>query len=274
MEQDNLDNGIVVYCTKGNVMFNSSGELVQNVKKVRRNKTSRITSHHAFLNMLEYTDSEFWIKILTRCSKNNFPRNFSYSNHLLTFKFKSRRQHSSVHIDEKNLKQTFLNLQEFFRERGILPYEEKVEITCQQKENVIYKWKDLGKNQNNLVYEYADKLKQLYNLTEKEKNNLISAIKIGISGDIFNENTIILENNKIKNIEFLLWDENKRIFSIDKKFYNSKNYKKFKQQSVSKTYSSFKLNSSSEDKDLNQVEFSKFDVEKNWKKFLTSYYKI
>ena len=26
MEQDNLDNGIVVYCTKGNVMFNSSGE--------------------------------------------------------------------------------------------------------------------------------------------------------------------------------------------------------------------------------------------------------
>ena len=42
MEQDNnLDNGIVVYCTKGNVMFNSSGQLVQNVKKVRRNKTSR-----------------------------------------------------------------------------------------------------------------------------------------------------------------------------------------------------------------------------------------
>ena len=33
MEQDNLDNGIVVYCTKGNVMFNSSGELVENVSK-------------------------------------------------------------------------------------------------------------------------------------------------------------------------------------------------------------------------------------------------
>ena len=56
----------------------------------------------------------------------------------------------------------------------------------------------LGKNQNNLVYEYAENVKELYNLNEKEKNNLISAIKIGISGDIFNENTIILENNKIK----------------------------------------------------------------------------
>ena len=33
MEQDNLDNGIVVYCTKGNVMFNSSGELSRKCKK-------------------------------------------------------------------------------------------------------------------------------------------------------------------------------------------------------------------------------------------------
>ena len=274
MEQDNLDNGIVVYCTKGNVMFNSSGELVENIKKVRRNKTSRNTYHQVFLDMIEFTDSEFWIKILTRCSKNNFPRNFSYSNHLLTFKFKSRRQHSNVHIDEPNLEETFEKLKEFFKERGILPYEEKVEIVSQQKEDIVYKWKELGKNQNNLIYEYAENTKEKYNLNDKEKNNLISAIRIGISGDIFNENTIILENNKIKSIEFLIWNQEKRIFSIDKKFYNSKKYKKIKQQCFSKTYSSFKLNSSSEDKDLTQTEFSKYDVEKNWKKFLTSYYKI
>ena len=95
--------------------------------------------------MLEFTDSEFWIKILTRCSKNNFPRNFSYCNHVLTFKYKSRRQHSSVHIDETKLEETFENLKEFFKERGILPYEDKVEITSQQKENIIYKWKDWEK---------------------------------------------------------------------------------------------------------------------------------
>lgn len=274
MEQDNLDNGIVVYCTKGNVMFNSSGELVENVVKVRRNKTSRNTYYQVFLDMVEFTNSEFWTKILTRCSKNNFPRNFSYSNHLLTFKFKSRRQHSNVYIDENNLEQTFRNLREFFKERGILPYEEKVEIISQQKEDIIYKWKDLGKNQNNLVYEYIDHMKKKYNLNDKEKNNLISAIKIGISGDIFNENTIILEKNKIKHIELLVWNQETRIFSIDKNFYNSKTYKKIKQTAVSKTYSTFKLNSSSEDKDLILTEFSKYDVEKNWKKFLTDYYKI
>ena len=64
MEQDNLDNGIVVYCTKGNVMFNSSGELVENIVKVRRNKTSRNTYYQVFLDMIEFTTSEFWTKIL------------------------------------------------------------------------------------------------------------------------------------------------------------------------------------------------------------------
>ena len=36
MEQDSLDNGIVVYCTKGNVIFNSSGELVDSCKKSKK----------------------------------------------------------------------------------------------------------------------------------------------------------------------------------------------------------------------------------------------
>ena len=42
MDQENLDNGIVVYCTKGNVMFNSSGELVENGKKIRKIKLLEI----------------------------------------------------------------------------------------------------------------------------------------------------------------------------------------------------------------------------------------
>ena len=32
---DNLDTGIVVFCTNGNVMFSSNGELIQSTKKVR-----------------------------------------------------------------------------------------------------------------------------------------------------------------------------------------------------------------------------------------------
>ena len=106
--------------------------------------------------MLEYTDSEFWIKILTRCSKNNFPRNFSYTNHILTFKYKSRRQHSTMHIDKDNLKKTFEIFKDFFKERGILPYEEKIEISFKIKEIEEIKWKDIGKNQINLIYEYSD----------------------------------------------------------------------------------------------------------------------
>ena len=69
ISNDNLDNGIVVFCTNGNVMFSSNGELIENTKKARKHKNYGNVLHPPFANMLELTSSQFWVKFLNNCSK-------------------------------------------------------------------------------------------------------------------------------------------------------------------------------------------------------------
>ena len=265
---DNLDTGIVVFCTNGNVMFSSNGELIQSNKKVRKHKNYGNVLHPVFSNMLEFTTNDFWIKFLNSCSKNKFPKNFNFINGSLLYKSKQKKQQSCFKIDEENLKENFEQLKVFLKDKGILPSEEKLEIFSAREEKIIDIWKDIGKkNENNYIYQYIDREQKKNNLNEKEKNNLHSLVKIGLAGGIFNDNTIKLKDNKIDSLEYLLWHEEKRSYSIDKNFFDPKMYKLKKSKQTNNSSSS-----TIDENDLDTV--SSIKIEKIWEKFIHNYYKI
>jgi len=268
ISNDNLDNGIVVFCTNGNVMFSSNGELIENTKKARKHKNYGNVLHPPFANMLELTSSQFWVKFLNNCSKNKFPKNFSYINKKFYYKSKQKKQQSFIFIDQSDLNKTFENLKFFLKDKGILPSEEKLEIFSEREEKVIEVWKDIGKkNSSNYVYQFINNEQIKNKLNEKEKGNLYSLIKLGLAGGIFNDNTIILDGNKILKINFLLWDTYTRIYKIDKDFFDPKLYKMKKTKQINGT-----KNTTIEETDIDG--FATVVIEKYWEKFIQDYYKI
>ena len=49
----NKGEGIVVYCTKGNVIFSSTGELIQTKQSVRKHRVNKAIIYHEFQEMKE-----------------------------------------------------------------------------------------------------------------------------------------------------------------------------------------------------------------------------
>lgn len=278
MNNNNNDygEGIVVYCNSGNVMFTSTGEIIENKKPLRKNRKNKFILYPVFTEMIQYCDCNFWKTNLTKFSKNIFPRNYKFVKGIIYYKAKTKRSKDDFYIDENNIQECFLGMKEFFKKKGFLPTEEVDNVDFSFQENVMLTcWKDFGKNQSNLVYNYINELDKTYILSKREVKNAESTIKIGIAGDIFNNDTIEIFDFKIVNIKYLEWDENKRKFYIDilnspaKLKFSEKNKKPKRNTS---TYTN--INSTSSDKIISfKNDFESLDLEKRWSKFLTLFYK-
>ena len=116
----NVSEGIVVYCTKGNVIFSSTGEIVQNTKNVRKHKVNRSIIFSEFEEMKKFEKLEYWINMLSRFSKNIFPRDFKYLGNVLYYKAKTKKHRSECFIDLENLEASYSNFKEFMKEKGFL----------------------------------------------------------------------------------------------------------------------------------------------------------
>ena len=53
--------GIVVYCTKGNVIFSSTGEIINTEKSVRKHKINRNIIFPVFEGIKQYETDNFWL---------------------------------------------------------------------------------------------------------------------------------------------------------------------------------------------------------------------
>ena len=262
--------GIVVYCTKGNVMFSSTGELMQGTQNVRKHRINKSVVHTEFQDLKDLEKDEFWKNLFNRFSKNIFPKDFKYTDSVIYFKANTKKHRAECIVDKDDLIESLDRLKHFMRGRGYISNQEKTEINEMLISNIeerviVSTWKDILKNKDYHIRNFIISLQEKYNLDYYETINLESVILMGISSEFFNEDNIIIENEKIKEIENLIWDEKTRKFSI--KIEEIK-IKRKTEKINKKIYTSYTVETSNDNYITMYREAKDMCVEKKWLKFL------
>lgn len=267
----NIQDGMVIYSSQGNIMFSSAGEIITEKKPPRKHRIQKNIINHDFDKMREFNKEEFWDNILMKFSRNIFPKDFRFHNNILYYKMKAKKYKDEIFIDNQCIEDTFFKLKGFLRDKGIIPVKEitddSEELFCERK--IIESWRDAGKNKLFLIREFIDDMRDKYDLNSKEKKYLESLIKITIYNDVVNNDHIVIEKERIKSIKHLCWNEKKRQFYIDINMINIKSTKTEKKDNE-KFYT---ISSFSDDTNIvmgKEIEVS--NIEKKWDDFFESFY--
>jgi len=272
MNFSNLNDGIVIFSDTGSVMFSSTGSIIENKKTLRKHKLKKNIIHEVFDNMIKYTDNEYWETFLSKCSRNIFPdKNFKFVNNILYYKIRTKKNRDEIYIDSEKLEESFIKLKLFLTDKGIRSIEDiedTEDVFFEQDVVEINQWKDIQKERKyEKLIEYINRLKKEYNLDFKEVKQTESLIKVAVSGNILNNNNIIVEDNNIKEINNLIWLEEERRFKIDIDKINLK----FTKSKTKDTNNYYYYNSNTNDNSICK-EVESLDIGKKWEKFLENFY--
>lgn len=266
-----ISDGIVIYSTKGDIMFSSTGEIISRKKAPRKHRIHKNITNQVFEDMRKYNDNEFWDSILVKFSRNVFSNDFRFILNTLYYKIKSKNHKDEITIDTEDLEGSFEKLKDFLRLKGILPVEEIVDDSEEligEREKIV-NWKDVGKNRINFIYQFIQDMSEKYDLEDNEKKHLESLLKISIYNNIIGNEHIHLEDEKIKTIDHLEWIPEKRIFKINVDEIKIKSLKQEKK--VEDKY--YIISSFSDEKNvIFNKEVAYESMEKKWDDFLISYY--
>ena len=269
MSNDNM----IVYCTEGNVIFDSNGNYKESNKRSKVFKIKKNVVNAIFEEMRSFNTDPFWDMFLLKASRDNFPKGFSFSTDRLYYSLKSK-YNFEIKLDLESPETSFAELKEFVSNKGILSDQDKIDLNKERydsikeiEESAIDNWKVLGKLQSNSIYHYIKLLSDKYSLDSKERKNLESVIRIGVSSGYLNNKNITIVNSFISDIEPLVWDEEQRTFHIDTKNIKIKKTKipKGEHQDLSTDNTTTCLNF---DKKYNIS-----NINKKWEKFLKIVYK-
>ena len=214
-------NGIVVFSTKGDVIFTSTGDLVVNKKK-RPKITDRNIINQVFEKLRNYNKEgkKNIDKFLIDASRNIFPKYYKYNNGLLYKKF--YRNKTDLFIDSNNLKKTYDLLVKFIdnynshqdKKDYIDNDTDDTDTDIDMDNDIDIEFNDNIEN-NELLSVYILSLKYKYNLSITEVIELESLLKMSFLSNFFNSDNIIIDKNFIKNINYLNF--NNRKFEIESK---------------------------------------------------------
>lgn len=266
-----MSEGIKIYSTEGEIMYSSS-EINNKKKPPRKHRVKKIIVNKSFEDMREYNDDEFWDNILSKFSKNIFSTDYRYINNILHYKYKSKNIKDEIFIDDKNLEETLQKLKIFLKSKGVLSVKDVVndnkDLIGERKK--ILGWKDAGKGKIYLIHDFIDKKEKELKLNESQKKKLESLLKISIYNSIINHEHIFLENEQIKEIKHLKYDEDSKIFWLDVKNIKMKAIKAEKKPDNFYLISSF----SSDAHNTINKEIEIEDIEKKWEDFMNNFYKF
>ena len=264
--------GIVIFSTKGDIMFSSTGEITEHKKPPRKHRSQRIITHKIFEEMRSYTDNTFWDNLLMKFSRNIFHDDFRFVGNTLFYKYKSKNHREDIILNEKDLENSFRELQLFLKKKGILPVEEVVddskELLVPRKK--IECWKEVGKNKIILLHNFLERLKDEYNLNDREYKKTESLLKLLIYSNILTKDHIILEDEEISYIKFFKWNDKNREFKVEMDKIKTKVMRNEKKQEEK----FYLINSFSDDKNNFNKEIKIDPIDKKWESFLETYYKV
>lgn len=266
---------ITVYSTKGDIMFNSSGQIQKNIKGIKKNKSNKKIIHDIFEKMKDFLvcdEKEYWDDILSKCSRNMFPnKNFKFINNILFYKFDIKKYREKFFINEEDLENNVYSLIKFFKSKGIRPVSDINEDFLNEKREVkeINDWKKIKDLKHDKILNYIEKLKNEYNLNENEYTYLKSLLFFCSSGNILNNDNILVEKGNITQIKDLCWDVDKRRFFIDISKIKIKFNKKTKKKNENNFYT---YNSYTDEEDKINKEIESLDFGKQWEEYLKKLY--
>lgn len=273
MSLPNLNDGIVIFSDTGNVMFTSTGEILDNKKSIRKHKINKNIVHEKFNEMRQYTTNDFWDRFLYKCARNIFPnKDFKFMNDILYYKIKTKKHRAELFINEDNLEQSFKDLKKFLRDKGIKPNSEVTENDdfFEKDYMEINQWKNVKKElKNEKIIQFVRKEKELKKLNYYEERQLESILKTATAGDILNNDNIVIKNDTIEEINYLLWCPEKRLYSIDIDNIPIKFTKvnKLKNENNYYTYNSYSMDNYNFNKEMERL-----DIGKKWELFLENFY--
>lgn len=199
--------GIVVYSTKGDVIFTSTGEIkVLNKKTVRNNKN---IINPVFDNLKKYnTDNNRSMEtFLSNAARNVFDKKYKYINGILYKKEYKKR--SDIYINYANLSKTYVLLENFILENKVnkINVDTKTVRKIDDKEIL---------NNTELINLYIIFFKNKNNLSYNETLEFESFLKILFLSEFITYDNLVISDNKIDYIKYLSFDKEKRKFYIDK----------------------------------------------------------
>ena len=218
-----------------------------------------------FMKFSEHVDDPYWKSILINCAKGKFPKGFIYNDNILLY----RPNGESVNIDDTgesiNIFIDFIRSNAKIRSKMDLDREKDYEKEQQIGKNV--KFEEWGKikskfNKRLLIIEYVTKMKNLYDLSQDESDQLTTLINMNMNEEIIKRNIIIQDNN-ISGINGLQWDP------ISRKFYlEGENRKVNTPKSNACNYHIIYV------EEEIPLEHKRFETTKDWNKFIKEFTKV
>jgi len=263
--------GLVVW--SGTEILYSTGE-VGTKKIVRKVNEKRNIKYNIFLLLSEKSSSEFWKDRLSKYSRNIFPTDITFTldsnscslqSGWLNYKITSKFKNDKYYIDENKLDVN--GVIKFLNDKGIMSEEDekKMRLKFIPKDGITYKnWSDIKNKhvKNFVILEYIQKLQKEESLQSSEVEQLRKILNLGFVSCYFNNETVIMNKNKIKNIINLKRNEKGYYIDIKVKMKKPKSSIKKKKKMDSSTYTFTSTNSN----EISVVEtnFKNFDIINNW----------
>lgn len=205
------------------------------VQTKKKNQNAPPVVYKVFEECSKVVNDPFWINKFKDAMIGKFPSRFSFRDGVLIYRKGSKNQTLEIPQD---IREAAYKCIEFFKINGGIfsPLDEQKSLELQnQNSKIELKWNSNKKVQQILLDYYYEQVKSSLNLSYKEVKQLKETVQIGIINKYFNKNNIYIENNRITNIEGLLWDSENHIFYIDPTIKSrSTKYKKRSTESVQK----------------------------------------
>lgn len=245
--------GVVIWTSCGPIY--SSASMSNKKEKTRKINQKRHLLYEIFMALSLNTEDNFWKERFQKYAKNMFPDHFNFvetsniSGNLF-YKMNVKTKQDSIFIDENNLDS--IKVIEFLNKKGIYSPEDERKLMEKRIKEEKIEYDEWSKVKNkylrtSMIIKYHNKLSSDLNLNDKQKYLLKLMLNIGFISTYFNNTNVILENNEIKDITTLKFENNTFQIDTSGKIKKAKSNIKKKKKYASNTYTFNNITNSEEE---------------------------
>lgn len=186
-----------------------------------------IIIHPCFQECQDYTLDQFWKDTFFACACNKFPRGIRYDASKKNLHVRAgnggKNKVEVIDLPSEPVEMFKIMISIFRDKLGIysshdlqIKRDELDEARSQKRINMDCEWKKLKPRaiKDAILCDYVARLKDEYNLSDKETRKLFLQIQLGFQLKKINSDDVQYSDRAIQNIDGLEYDENTRFWSI------------------------------------------------------------